>query len=76
MLANGKPQDAIRYADEALRLNTPRASFHWHRAEIRRAIGNQVGADDDIRAVARLNPRFSPLHTPAALAAIERAGPG
>ncbi len=76
LFANGKPAEAVRYADEALRFGTPRASFHWHRAEIRRAAGDHAGADDDIRAVARLNPRFSPLHAPAALAAIDHLAPG
>ncbi len=73
LFANGKPEEARRYADEALRLGTPRASFHWHRAQIRRAVGDHAGADDDVRATARLNPRFSPLHTQAVLAAIELA---
>lgn len=76
LMANGKPKEAVRYADEALRLNTPRASFHWHRAEIRRAVGDQAGAEEDIRAVAQLNPRFSPVHTAAVLTAIGRTGTG
>lgn len=59
--AAGRDPEAIRYADEALRLGTPRASFHWHRAEIRRALGQSAGADDEVRATAALNPRFSPL---------------
>lgn len=59
--------EAARYADEALRLGTPRASFHWHRAEIRRALGDTAGADLDVQAATSLNPRFSPLFAPDVL---------
>ncbi len=68
----GRSAEALRYADEALRLGTPRASFRWHRAEIRRALGDTVGADEDLQAVTALNPRFSPLLA----GAVERAVAG
>jgi len=67
--AAGRSAEAIRYADEALRLGTPRASFRWHRSEIRRSLGDVTGADQDLRATIGLNSRFSPLLA----GAVERA---
>lgn len=63
--AAGRSAEALRYADEALRLSTPRASFRWHRSEIRRSLGDVAGADQDLQATTRLNARFSPILTEA-----------
>ena len=54
--AAGRSAEALRHADEALRLGTPRASFRWRRSEIRRSLGDVAGADQDLQATTAESP--------------------
>lgn len=66
--------EALEYADQALRLGTRNALFHFHRGMIRHATGDQAGARADLERALSINPHFSPLHAPVAhttLAALE-----
>ncbi|MFB7747580.1 hypothetical protein [Streptomyces sp. NPDC056132] len=62
----GRDEQALTQADQALALGTHSALFHYHRAVIRHALGDEAGADDDLRTALRLDPHFHPLHAPAA----------
>lgn len=70
----GRSDEAVTYADAALRLGTrdPRALFH--RGMIRRATGSAAGARADLAEALRLNPRFAPVHASAARAALAELG--
>jgi tetratricopeptide (TPR) repeat protein len=70
LFAHGEYEEALGYADQALRLGTRSALFHFHRAEIHRALGHQVEALADYEAAVRINPSFSVLHDGAAQRAI------
>lgn len=61
LYANGQPEQALRYADQALRLGYRNALFHFHRAMIERALGRTGAALRDLRKVREINPHFSPL---------------
>lgn len=62
LLVNGRPAEALAYADHALSIGTRNASFHFHRAEIHRALGNRTAALADYEQAIAINPHFSPLH--------------
>lgn len=66
LFVHGQYDEALVYADQALALGTRNASFHFHRAEIHRALGNVEAARADYREVIAMNPNFSVLHRGAA----------
>ena len=63
---HGRHGEALAHADEALRLGTRRAAFHYHRATIRQALGMADSARADLEAARAINPHFSILHGPVA----------
>ena len=65
--ANGRDAEALAHADEALRLGTGRALFHFHRAEIEKALGRLEAARADLQQALLLNTHFSILHAPEAV---------
>ncbi|MGH8999980.1 MAG: tetratricopeptide repeat protein, partial [Acidimicrobiia bacterium] len=70
--AHGQNREALGFADRALRLGTKNASFLFHRARIRSALGDATGAQDDFEAAAAANPYFSPRWAPALQDALAR----
>lgn len=75
LFANGQHEEALGYADEALKLGTRSASFHFHRAEINRAMGRAAEAREDYEAALALNPNFSVLHGDGAARALAELAP-
>ncbi|MFF3976430.1 tetratricopeptide repeat protein [Streptomyces sp. NPDC055808] len=70
----GRDEEALVQADQALALGTHSALFHYHRAVIHHALGDNAAARDDIQAALRLDPHFHPLHAPVARALLLRIG--
>ncbi|MEV6598787.1 tetratricopeptide repeat protein [Actinoplanes sp. NPDC051346] len=66
----GRPGDALRRADEALRLNTASALLHYHRGMILVDLGRIGAARAELTTALRLNPHFSIRHAPLARAAL------
>jgi tetratricopeptide (TPR) repeat protein len=64
--AAGRDREAIVHADEALRLGTRNALFHFHRATIEEALGRLGAARADFEEALVINPHFSTLHAPEA----------
>ena len=59
---NGQIEKADAMSQEALRLGTPDASFLYHAALIRHALGDDASARALLKQALDLNPRFSPIH--------------
>ncbi|MFE3603672.1 hypothetical protein ACFXP3_16425 [Streptomyces sp. NPDC059096] len=73
----GQDTRALPYADRALALGTRSALSHYHRAVIERSLGNLTAARRDLETALAIDPRFHPLHAPAArtaLRALQRIG--
>lgn len=56
---NGRSEEALTYSDQALRLGTRNALFHFHRSEIQRALGDDEAADRERAEAEAINPNFS-----------------
>jgi tetratricopeptide (TPR) repeat protein len=61
---NGRYEEAAAASDAALEQGTRLASFNFHAALIREALGDIEGRRTHLAAVAKTNPRFSLLHWP------------
>ena len=61
LYANGRYQEALGYARQALHLGTKNALFLFHRGMIERALGRTGAARRDIQAALDVNPHFSIL---------------
>lgn len=75
MHAHGRHAEALVLSDQALRLGTPSALFHFHRGMIHQAMGDRAAARQDLARALAINPHFSTLHAPAAnevLAGLDR----
>ncbi|MFF5080614.1 tetratricopeptide repeat protein [Actinoplanes sp. NPDC000266] len=70
--AAGRPAEALRYADQALKLGTRSALSHYHRGLILADLGRRDAARADLTTALRLNPHFSFRHAPEARAALAR----
>ncbi len=64
----GDYQAAARYSQEALRLGTKDALFHYHAALIAHALGDLDAARSHLRQVQAINPAFSIRYADAARA--------
>ena len=73
---HGRHAEALALADQALRLGTPNALFHFHRGMIERALGDTAAARRDLSRALAINPHFSTLHAPAATKALAGLGQG
>lgn len=62
LYAHGRPEEALPLADQALRLGTRSALFHYHRGKIRLALGQAEAGQADLREAVEINPKFSLLH--------------
>jgi tetratricopeptide (TPR) repeat protein len=71
LLKAGQPGEAKRYSQEALRLGTRDALFHYHAGMIALANGERATAKSHLDQALAINPHFSPLHAPAARAALD-----
>jgi Flp pilus assembly protein TadD len=67
---NGRDADALTHADEALRLGTRSALFHFHRGMIELGLGRADAARADLQQALAINPHFSLLHVPEAMKAL------
>jgi Flp pilus assembly protein TadD len=65
--AAGRDREALVHADEALRLGTRNALFHFHRAMIESALGRRDAARADFQSALAINPHFSVIHAPEAV---------
>jgi tetratricopeptide (TPR) repeat protein len=75
LYANGRSQEALGFADRALRLGTRNALFFFHRGMIQRALGRTLQARRDLAAALDINPHFSILWAgPAAQTLAEMGG--
>jgi tetratricopeptide (TPR) repeat protein len=61
LYANGRYEEALVYADRALRLGTRNASFLFHAGMIERALGDDRAARAHLAAALDVNPYFSIL---------------
>lgn len=68
----GRDREALRQADQALALGTRSALFHYHRAVIHHALGDDDAARADLTTALRTEPRFHPLHAAEARALLRR----
>lgn len=65
---NGEYETAWDYSQEALRLGTRSARYHYHTAVIADALGNTAAAQTHLTAALEIDPHlsFSPLYAPQA----------
>jgi tetratricopeptide (TPR) repeat protein len=56
---NGAYEEAQQYSQEALRLGTRDALFHFHAAKIASALGNELQATEHMATAQSINPAFS-----------------
>jgi tetratricopeptide (TPR) repeat protein len=57
--AAGRPAEALRHADRALRLGTRSAPMHYHRGMILADLGRRAEARAELTTALRINPYFS-----------------
>jgi tetratricopeptide (TPR) repeat protein len=67
----GRPRAGLAYARRALRLGSRDAMFLYHAGIAARAAGERREAIGHLSRALAANPRFSPLHAPAARRALE-----
>ena len=65
---SGRPRAALPYVQEALRLGTQSSRLLFHAGVIEAAVGRQDAARGHLAAALALNPAFSPLDAPRAVA--------
>jgi tetratricopeptide (TPR) repeat protein len=70
----GRDAEALPIAEEAGRLGWRNAAFAYHRAAIRYALGDLVGARSDVALAMSTNPHFSVRHAPDAARLLDRLG--
>jgi tetratricopeptide (TPR) repeat protein len=71
LYADGRPQRAIAYSNEALRLGTKDALFYFHHGMISKALGDEAAAESSLRTALTLNPHFSVIYAPQARLALK-----
>lgn len=59
---SGRSEEALAISDQALRLGTQRAIFHFHRSEILRSLGDDAAAERELGRAQAINPDFSIRH--------------
>jgi Flp pilus assembly protein TadD len=72
LYADGRPREALRYANLALRLGGDDPMFRFHRGAIEARLGMDAAARADLTAALAQNPGFSVLHAPEARRLLER----
>jgi tetratricopeptide (TPR) repeat protein len=66
----GRSAEALRWADEALRLGTRSGLFHYHRGMILANLGKQAAARAELETALRIDPHFSVRHGAVARAKV------
>jgi tetratricopeptide (TPR) repeat protein len=74
LYANGRHHEALEMADEALRLGTRSALFHFHRGMIELTLGMDAAARRDLAKALEINPHFSVLWADEARRLLEEVG--
>jgi len=74
LFANGRSQEALAYADQALHLGTKNALFLFHRGMIERQLGRTAAARKDLAQALALNPHFSIVWSRSAAATLSSLG--
>jgi tetratricopeptide (TPR) repeat protein len=72
--AAGRPAEALRHADQALKLGTRSALLHYHRGMILADLGKRAAARTELETALRSNPHFSARHAPIARAKLVSLG--
>lgn len=73
--ANGRDEQALRFARKATRLGTPDAHFWLHRGLIEASLGRDAAAVRHLRHATLVDPGFSPWQVAQATEALERLSP-
>ena len=68
---SGRPRAALPYLHAALRLGTQNSRLLFHAGAIESAVGRVAAARAHLRAALALNPAFSPLDAPRAVALLK-----
>lgn len=76
LYANDHPEEALRYSKHALSLGTRNASFLYHAAMIRLALGDRDEARSLLAEALDTNPHFSIQHAESAAETLARLGSG
>lgn len=71
---NGRHEEALQRADEALGLGVRPASFLFHRGMIASALGRESEAAGNLREAMEVNPHFSAQHAKTARTTLARLG--
>ena len=74
LYAAGRPAEALRHADDALKLGTRNAMLHYHRGMILAELGRTAAARTELTDALRINPHFSVRHVPVARATLASLG--
>ena len=73
---NGDQPHAIEAIKRALSQKTQDAEIHFHAGMIAAKFGDRVSAQNHLQTALSLNPRFSILQAPVAVATLEKLGSG
>lgn len=68
----GRDTKALTQANRSLALGTRSALFHYHRASIHQALGDDAAARRDLDRALSIDPHFHPLHAPQARTELSR----
>ena len=71
---NGRDAEALPVIEAALQTGLRNAAFHYHAGMIKRALGDDEGARQELTTALQTNPYFSPLDAPLARAALIELG--
>ncbi len=74
LFQHGDQAKAIEYIKQALKTNTPDPAIHYHAGCIAAAAGDRVSAQKHLQKALSMNPVFSVLHAPKAVALLEKLG--
>ncbi len=74
LYANGRPAEALPYADQALHLGYRNALFFFHRAMIEKDLSRTGPARRDLAEALRINPYFSSLWSRTAATSLRSLG--
>jgi len=67
----GRAEDAVPYAEQALRLGTPDARLWYHSGMVSAATGELTTAREHLERALEINQHFSPLQAPVARQTLE-----
>jgi tetratricopeptide (TPR) repeat protein len=74
LMADGRPAEALPWAEKATSTGMRNALFHFHKGMIESALGRADAARADLTTALAINPHFSPRLAPIARAALLTLG--